>query len=351
MRRSSSDVDPDDMFADTRMTFGDHIEELRAHMLRAIYGFLIGMAISFAFGSAVVHFITRPVEDQLMVFYNRRVEKIEKELLDGDAKLKALNEPKDMAMQIKVATLKDSLKKIGIEAPKAADDDDEWIEFPVRYRPLEVAIATHSATTAVLRPPQLATMDVMEGFMVYMKVSAFTGLVISSPWVFWQMWMFVAAGLYPQEKKYVHKYLPVSLVLFLVGVVVCEFIVIPRAIAGLLWFNEWLGLEPELRLNEWLSFALILPLVFGLAFQTPLVMLFMAKLGIMDVDDFRKKRRIAWFVMSIFSAIFTPADIFSMLMMLVPMCLLYELGIVMVKYGAKPEKEEFEEPADQYVEV
>jgi sec-independent protein translocase protein TatC len=142
-----------------------------------------------------------------------------------------------------------------------------------------------------------------------------------------------------------------SLGLFLTGVVVCQLLVIPKAIQGLLWFNEWLGLEPELRFNEWLSFALLLPVVFGFSFQTPMVMLFLAKLGILDADSFRKKRRMAWFVMAIFSAIFTPADALSMLMMWVPMVGLYELGIVMVQYSARPSEEEMESTPDELVEV
>jgi sec-independent protein translocase protein TatC len=129
--------------------------------------------------------------------------------------------------------------------------------------------------------------------------------------------------------------------------------VIPKAIQALLWFNEWLHLEPDLRLNEWLSFALLLPLVFGLSFQTPMVMLFLAKLGILDADAFRRKRRIAWFAMAIFAAIFTPADILSMLLMWVPMVGLYEMGILMVQYATKPS--EYDESAgstmDELVEV
>src|SRR5205807_2007567 len=198
MPRADHYPDPEDYFAETRMSFGDHIEDLRTHLIRAIAGFVIGMIIAFSFGMWVFHFITAPVE---------------------------------------------------------------W-EF-----------ALHEAQRVVGRPPLLSTLNVMEGFMVYIKVCAFTGLVISSPWVFWQIWAFIAAGLYPHEKKYVHKYLPISLGLFLAGVLLCEFMVIPKAIQALLWFNEWLGLEPDLRLNEWLSFALLLPLVFGLSFQTPMVML------------------------------------------------------------------------------
>src|SRR5207244_12393335 len=96
-------------------------------------------------------------------------------------------------------------------------------------------------------------------------------------------------------RRYVHVYLPVSLILFLAGIFMCEFLVIPKAIQGLLWFNEWLGLEPELRLNEWLSFAIMLPLVFGLSFQTPLVMLFLAKIGVLDGESFCRQRLLAWF--------------------------------------------------------
>src|SRR5207244_446089 len=116
--------------------------------------------------------------------------------------------------------------------------------------------------------------------------------------------------------------------------------------------NEWLGLEPDLRLNEWLSFALLLPLVFGLSFQTPLVMLFMAKIGIMDADAFRRKRRIAWFAMAFFAAIITPIDALSMILLWIPMCGLYELGILMVQHSAKSSEMDMDVPEpEEMVEV
>ena len=127
-----------------------------------------------------------------------------------------------------------------------------------------------------------------------------------------------------------------SLGLFLTGVFTCQFMVIPKAIGALLWFNEWLDLEPDLRLNEWLSFAILLPLVFGICFQTPLVMLFLSKIGLMDTESFRKKRRIAWFAMAAIAAVITPVDALSMILLWVPMCGLYELGILMVRYGTTP---------------
>jgi sec-independent protein translocase protein TatC len=355
MPRADTLADPEDYFADTRMSFGDHIEDLRTHLIRAIGGFVIGMIVAFAFGSWVYEFITAPVERQLQRFYDHRVAVTAQKLADGDKELERLNEPTESLQYIRAADLKETLRQLGIQpaAGQAAEVSDETLlPFRVWIRPLDVTIKLQKAQHLVGRRPALSTMNVMEGFMVYIKVCAFTGLVISSPWVFWQIWSFIAAGLYPHEKKYVHRYLPMSLGLFLAGVLVCEFMVIPKAIEALLWFNEWLGLEPDLRLNEWLSFALLLPLVFGLSFQTPMVMLFLSKLGILDADSFRKKRRIAWFTMAIFSAIFTPADILSMMLMWVPMVGLYELGILMVQYSAKrTEDEEVPSEADELVGV
>jgi sec-independent protein translocase protein TatC len=341
MPRNAWQNDSEDIFADSRMSFGDHIEDLRTHLIRALLGFVVGMLVSFLFSGWVVEFINAPIQEQLMEFYNRRVERVKKKLEDGDPAVTRLNELKEMPAVMRLRDFRKLLEKMGVAVPRAKEGalEDELVPVPLLYPPLQVEINNQEAQRLVGRPPQLSTMNVMEGFMVYIKVSAITGLVISSPWVFWQIWSFIAAGLYPHEKRYVHRYLPFSIGLFLAGVVVCQFLVIPKAIEALLWFNEWLGLEPDLRLNEWLSFALLLPVVFGLSFQTPMVMVLFVKVGILDAEWFRKKRRIAWFGMSIFAAIFTPADALSMLMMLIPMIGLYELGIVLVSHIPRPERE------------
>src|SRR5262249_31914256 len=150
----------------------------------------------------------------------------------------------------------------------------------------DVMVKLNPATKHVGKRPALTTLSVQEAFMVYFKVSIYCGIVLSSPWVFWQIWSFIAAGLYPHEKRYVNVYLPFSLGLFLVGVLVCQFFVMPKAIEVLLSFNEWVGIEPDLRLNEWLGFAIFTPLVFGLSFETPLVMLFLERMGIFTVQTF-----------------------------------------------------------------
>src|SRR5262249_11954006 len=152
--------------------------------------------------------------------------------------------------------------------------------------------------------------------------------VLGAPWIFYQIWSFIAVGLYPHEKRLVNVYMPVSIVLFILGGLLCQFFVIPRAVEALLWFNKWIGLEPDLRLSEWLGFAIMMPVVFGISFQTPLVMLFIYKIGLVRMDTFRNNRRIIWFLLAVFAAVITPSvDVYGMLFLWVPLCILFEFGI------------------------
>jgi sec-independent protein translocase protein TatC len=118
---------------------------------------------------------------------------------------------------------------------------------------------------------RLQGMGVMEPFMVYFKVSLLCGVVLACPWIFWQMWSFIGTGLYPHEKKLIHVYLPFSVLLFVGGIVLCQAFVMHRAVEAMLGFYKWIDVDLELRLNEWLGFAVVMPLVFGIAFQTPAV--------------------------------------------------------------------------------
>lgn len=176
------------------------------------------------------------------------------------------------------------------------------------------------------------TLNVQEAFMTYVKVAVVGGIVLASPFIFWQIWLFVAAGLYPHEQRYVYVYLPFSLFLFIGGSLFCFFLVFPFVLTFLLSFNEWLEVTPQIRLSEWISFAVMLPLLFGVAFQLPLVMLFLERLSIFDADAYSSKRRMAILIISIISMLLTPADPASMLLMMAPLIALYELGILMCRY-------------------
>jgi sec-independent protein translocase protein TatC len=406
-------LDADDMFEDTRMSFGDHLEELRSHLWRAIFGFLIALFFSFFIGKFVLRIIAAPVEEQMREFYVRRAQDIAKEMADPldrynelkkkEAEKKEQNESLSDSEQDELKTLSVKLDRIkalrqqetltkketeelnelrgtgsyarynepttedvSFSAPdlmrqlfpddeaKAKAMEGKRVVLAMRFEdPLRRILKENRALQLVTRRPALSTLSIQEAFMAYFKVCIGVGFVLGSPWIFYQIWLFVASGLYPHERKLVHVYLPVSLGLFLSGVVVCQVFVIPKAIEALLWFNEWLGLEPDLRFNEWLGFAIMMPLVFGISFQLPLVMMFLERIGIFTTAQYKSQWRIALFAIHVFAAIITPSvDIISMELLALPMFGLYWLGIILCRWNHGAQGLDVEVPeSEDMVEV
>jgi sec-independent protein translocase protein TatC len=321
----------DDPFVATRMPLGDHIEELRRRLLRALAGLGVALVLGFYLSPEVLDFIKTPVENELARFQQRRQDRLAKLLTGGNPELTEANRPREIEILVPAARLRELL---GLPRSEEAG----WEPVRVRVRPLEWALLTGEASRLVGRPPTLVGFGAAEVFNVYFKVSLYAGLVLASPWIFWQLWVFVAAGLYPHERRRVYLFGPMSLGLFLGGVALCEFVVLPVSVRYLLSFYEWLGYEPDLRLSDWLGFALFLPLVFGLAFQTPLVMLFLDRVGIVDADVFRRNRRLAIFLLAFLAAVLTVTpDVVGMLSLAVPLWLLYEAGILLCRFsGQRP---------------
>jgi sec-independent protein translocase protein TatC len=358
--------DADDLFADTRMSFGDHIEDLRTHLMRAIIGFVIAMVASFFFSSYVLDFIQKPVVKALNEFQEREFERRLAEIREGRGPQGA-DAPQHMPFEINqkafLTALVEALKAVPAAGPNddflkrleqaaAQAPADQWIPMPLQAPAADQMVQLQKINNLVKGKDRLVVLGITEGMMVWLKVSMLCGVVLGSPWIFFQLWSFVAAGLYSNEKRLVHVYMPFSLALFLCGVFLCEFIVIPQAVRFLLEFDEWLGVHPELRLDDWLSFALLMPLVFGISFQTPLIMLFLAKIGIFDAASFRSKRRIAWFVLMVAAALVMPTtDIYTIFMMQVPLIGLYEFGILLAAYVDRQRAAEQVEDPDEMVGV
>ena len=165
----------------------------------------------------------------------------------------------------------------------------KFVELPI-WKPTEIRVQSLGAH---------------EAFMIWLKAGFVSGLVFASPWIFWQIWTFVAAGLYPHERRYVHVFLPISLILFLGGVALAFTFVFEPVLAFLFSFNKKMEIDPDPRISEWMSFVLFLPLGFGVAFQLPLVMLFINRLGIISEDMFIKNWRIAILIIFVISMLLT----------------------------------------------
>lgn len=169
-----------------------------------------------------------------------------------------------------------------------------------------------------------------EGFTNFIKIALVTGLIVSSPWVFYHLWMFIAAGLYPNEKKYVYFAAPFCAILFIGGAVFFILVVAPISLKFFVMFNDkFLRATSQFTFPKYMSFITHLMLVFGIGFQTPVAILFLNKTGIVPLRALSKSRKYVLLVIVILSAMVTPPDVISQITLAVPLYLLFELGILL----------------------
>jgi sec-independent protein translocase protein TatC len=297
-----------------RMTIGEHLEELRRRVILGLVGFALVFIVCLVFGDPVLRFFCRPL-----------------------------------------------------------------------YQILEAKGLT----------PQLQYTELGEPFVVWIRVSLVVAAAISSPWVIYQLWQFVAAGLYPHERKYVTRYAPLSIALLICGMLFVYFLVLPWTIEffiqfgntiemtdahasttqpytpttlpvlngnpispreGELWFDSSTGrmktfiggqtrsfrvatetlLTPDIKLSEYISLVIGMLVVFGISFQLPLVVLALARIGIVELDQLKRMRKYVYFALAILATAITPGDVLTASVALtVPLCLLYELGIWLARVGPK----------------
>ncbi len=186
---------------------------------------------------------------------------------------------------------------------------------------------------------RLQSLAPAEGFISYMNISLIAGIIIASPWVFYQLWMFVAAGLYAHERRYVHIAVPFSVGLFITGALFFIFFIAPITLRFLIMFNkEILGVASNFTFKNYISFITIMMLVFGIAFQTPIVVFVFAKTGLVPLKSFHKFRKyVILGIVIIAAAVLPGSDVFSLFALTVPMYLLYELGILISYFSMKKE--------------
>jgi len=324
-------IPKDDLFESSTMTFGEHLEELRRSLAKAILWLVIGMVVGLGFfADRVIRYVQTPLEAAIKQFHAER-------------DLARMNyDPKSA----EVKPLRDFLMQNGLVWDLVYDVPESLmnrvpIDLKNPMNPSEVAGMLKSLPSPEQLVPRyqlraqevgLVSLQIEESFMIWMKAGLIVGAVIASPMIFYHIWSFVAAGLHSHERKYVYLYLPISVTLFIGGVCLAFFVVLQFVLDFLLDFNGQLDVQIEPRLNYYVSFVLLLPLGFGLAFQLPLVMLFVERIGLITTQAFIDSWRIAILVISVISVVLTPADVMSMIAMMVPLVLLYFLGIAMCKY-------------------
>ena len=184
--------------------------------------------------------------------------------------------------------------------------------------------------TPFLRDGGLVFTHPVDKFLAHVKVSLLAGVIVSCPYWVYQVWRFVSPGLYIHEKKYGVGFIFLGSFFFLSGVSFVYFVVFPTALKFLLMFGDSTDL-PMITIGKYLSFFFTLTLAFGVAFEMPLFLTILSLMGVIDHQFLRERRRWAIVILALVAAFLTPPDVISMLALMVPLLVLYELSIWMVK--------------------
>ena len=242
---------------DTKMSLGEHLDELRSRIIRALLGLVLAMSVTLWYGAEMLEVLQRP-------FYDAAAECNVK-----DAKL-----------------------------------------------------VTHKAP---------------ESFVMYFRVCFLAGFILASPWIFYQMWQFIAAGLYPHERKYINWGVPASAGLFCLGAFVFLYFIAEQMMVFFLSFGDkFMGhITPLFNLREYVALMTTMMLVFGLAFQLPIVLFILGKMGLVTSKQLNHYRRHAIVIILVIAALATSPSPVDQIGLAIPLWLLYEIGILLVYFYGK----------------
>lgn len=262
--------------AETQMSFLEHLEELRRRLIISLLALFIGMALAWPFSLSALQVVQRPLTQPSVI--------------------KRVHQALAVFVQEKYP---DFAKRFHLEPPKL---------------------------TVTAR--KLNYMAPLEPFFVQMKLSLIMGLILALPVILYQFWLFIAPGLYAHEKKYVYLFVPIGTMAFLVGDLFFLYLVWPVIVSFSLGYESE-SLYAMLNLSQYVNFALRLLLLFGLIFELPLILLVLARLGVVRLEFLVKQRRIAILLSAVVAAFH--ADVLTMAMIAIPLYGMYELSILVVR--------------------
>jgi len=200
-------------------------------------------------------------------------------------------------------------------------------------------------------PVQLIGTGVTEAFFTKLKVSAIAALFLASPVIFYQMWLFVAPGLYDTEKRYAKPFVFFATIFFVMGAAFCYIVVFPVGYRFFLAEYATIGVSPSIRISEYLSFTSRMLLAFGMTFELPVITFFLARLGIVTHQMMLRYFRYAVLVIVIVAAVLTPGpDVASQMLMAGPLLILYILSIGVAYVFARTPSPPPDEAADDAAE-
>jgi sec-independent protein translocase protein TatC len=186
---------------------------------------------------------------------------------------------------------------------------------------------------------QVYFMAPTEAFMIRLKLSIIIGIMVSVPVITYQLWKFVAPGLYMSERRLVVPVVAATTLFFLIGASFCYFVVLPAALKFLMGYGT-ANMTPLISIGSLLSFCAYMILAFGVVFELPVLSFFLGRIGIISYEILKKWRRYAVIAALVLGAVLTPPDVFSQAMLAGPLLVLFELSIWVVKFTGKKRRED-----------
>ncbi|GAB7024368.1 twin-arginine translocase subunit TatC [Salidesulfovibrio brasiliensis] len=311
-----SEEEDDEAELGGHMSLLDHLGELRQRLVRCVLAVIVGMLVCYSFAERMFDILMKPMKEVLR-----------------DVAQKHMVLPADFFQNLKEG-LAQSLQGTDF---KYFDKLDVFVQ------------AMQDSMSTVMVGGHFQYTYPAEAFFSHIKIAIVAGIFLMSPYLFAQIWGFIAPGLYSHERKYVIPMAVISAMFFVGGGMFGYFVVFPFGFDFFASFaNSEIAFTP--KLNEYLSFCLKLLFAFGIVFELPLFILFLARMGLVTSRGLRKKQKYAVLLSFVAASILTPPDPFTQCLMAGPLILLYELGIWVAYIFGKNEKRhqrEIEQESDE----
>lgn len=319
-----------DPVEDTRMTLGEHLDELRIRLIRSTVVLVVAFSTLYAFRVEVVHFIQKP--------YVECAQRLNGELIPIRRAQVERDFCADLALWSSSQAFR-ALPSVGRPLPSGPAPAPDWSAY-FRTPKMDRLVFGEEMD------PDPTSFKAGGPFFVKLKACFWLSLLIGGPFFLWEIWMFIAAGLYKAEKKVVYTYFPASLVLFVLGVSFGYVSLVPMALYALQ--GQDLGLDSinrTMELDQYMQFLKGLALALGLVFQLPIFQFALSRMGIVRPETYAKLRGHMVVVTLIVAAILTPPDPVTQVMLAGPAVLLWEIGYWIARLSWKePESADLDLP-------
>jgi sec-independent protein translocase protein TatC len=330
-----------------------HLAALRKALSLSMLSVIVAFVIAFTFHNAILSWITAPLNEALSEvgrIVNSKeaatwhLEPVEKDATEGNLteieRLKTI-QPKSpqeaAALKLELALAK---------ANKIAQKELAFflVEATQAAKELRESISKTPKSLNQSFDGKITTHQVGGAFFVALKVSFFAALLGALPFILYQLWLFIAPGLYEHEKKMVLPFVVGGTFMFMVGILFAYYVVTPFGFQFLITFGSFLY-TPLINIEDYVGFFTKIMMGFGVAFELPVIAYFLALLGLVTDKTLKDFFKYAVVIIFALAALLTPPDVLTQLLMAIPLILLYGLSIIIVKYVNPHEEEDEEEEA------